>query len=352
MKQFFMVLLMVCGVLVPLSIGAAVTSGSGEVAYNKGKLSVSFHSTPIRKALEQVAAKAGIQFLMDPEIKATVSIQFKDLPLETALRRLLNHQSHAVVHSPAKDGSFYVSQVKVFKKGSLTYSSFERIGADAVTVDKGKESSPSPESPSVSSGKNADKHETAKTDTQKMSGDDGMRQPISRINPHGAGGQAKIMAAIAETQAAMALIERKAAGEKRSLDNELARAEATLASGQGDPKALVDKIRTLEQQKDRSTLNTQAMMAPELQKMQQLYQDLENFKTPAEQLIEQRAKVNSQAALMRNQMTQVEEARRAEAARQARILAEQKALAARNAEGQRQAAIRRQQEMAQQGGIH
>ncbi|MBF0417415.1 MAG: hypothetical protein HQL86_04115 [Magnetococcales bacterium] len=343
---------------------------SADVVYRNGKLSVTMRAVPIREALQQVADKAGIQFLIDPEVSGKVSVQFENLSLEKGLRRLLSGQSHAMVQSTSKDNKESggqkgdketknvkrITHVKVFKKGSLSLTRYDTIKpsepTNPVVEQKG--------GTDQTSEKMGDKAgATTKGTSQASSGGDAAKGRLreveastpptpARVDVHGVRGPAQLMAAIQETESAISLIQRKAQGERQAIEYESARTRETLAAGQGNAKELVDKLTTLDQQKARSEQNTQAMLAPEQQKLQQLRQDLESLKTPAEQQIDNRAMANRQAAVMRDQTSQVEEARRAEAARQAAIIAEQRAIATRNAEARRQAEIKRQQELAAQ----
>ncbi|GAB0056526.1 hypothetical protein SIID45300_00834 [Candidatus Magnetaquicoccaceae bacterium FCR-1] len=367
--RFILLLFLLHGVPASLNAAPAASSDSsrradssvaGEsVVYRNHKLSVNLRAVPIREALQKVSDQVGLSFLVDPEVSGKVSAQFENLSLEKGLRRLLSGQSHAMVHAvPQKGGkgdksAQRITQVKVFKKGSLNLTRYDTIhpsepsepvvekkGGDeknaVKSVDKG--SAPSQGAVQGSSGA-----ETAKTGGREV---DSSRHPSpARVDTHGVRGPAQVMAAIQETESAIALIHRKAQGERQAIEYESARTRETLASGQGNPKDLVDKLTTLEQQKARSEQNTQAMLAPEQQKLQQLRQDLESLKTPAEQQIENRAMVNRQAAVMRDQAGQVEDARRVEASRQAAMVAEQRANAARETEARRQAEIRRQQEL-------
>ncbi|MEO5347885.1 MAG: hypothetical protein H7834_16125 [Magnetococcus sp. YQC-9] len=383
MNSYRLFLLVFCTFCAPFSVldaapatkeavPAASSATTQSVSYRNGKLSVAFRATPIREALHLVADKAGIQFLLDPEVTGKVSVQFDELPLEKGLRRLLNGQSYAVVQSSAKEQNGAgrkgdkteksakeprrITQVKVFKKGSVTLTNHETIDpapAEPSVEQKGGAEKGAPQAGGGKGGASARQagsaskgDETARGRTREVEG--GKSPTPERVDVHGVRGPAQLMAAINETEAAIALIHRKAAGERQAIEYESARTRELLASGQGNAKALVDKLTTLEQQKARSEQNTQAMLAPEQQKLQQLRQDMASLKTPADQQIENRAMVNRQAAVMRDQVNQVEEARRAEAARQAAIVAEQRAAAARDAEAGRQAEIKRQQGLAAQ----
>ncbi|MBF0271005.1 MAG: hypothetical protein HQL98_02860 [Magnetococcales bacterium] len=343
----------------PVSVMAAAASVPDGVVYRQGKLSVAFRSTPIRVALEQVANKVGIPFLLDPEVKGTLSMSFDGVPLESALKRLLSGQSHVVVYAAGKKGEkgstekgdSKVVQVKVFKKGSLSATRYERVGpaeATETAADKTGEAGKAPPVTAASPEKTGTTPASRTEIVKDPAGADPSNTRIpNHINTQSVRGPAQLMAAIAETEASISLIQRKAAGESQALEAEKARTQMQLASGQGNSRELVEKLATLEQQQARSEQNFQGMMAPEQLKLQQLRQDLASLKTPAEQQIENRAMVNRQAALVRDQSTQVEAARRAEASRQAAIVAEQKAAAARNAEAKRQAEIKRQREAAQ-----
>lgn len=367
--RFLPLLFLLHGVPAPLDAAPAASSDAtrradsavaGEsVVYRNHKLSVNLRAVPIREALQKVSDQVGLSFLVDPEVSGKVSAQFENLSLEKGLRRLLSGQSHAMVHAvPQKGGkgdksAQRITQIKVFKKGNLNLTRYDTIHpsepSEPVVEKKGGEEKNAVKSgdkggiPSQGAVQGSSGAETAKTGGREV---DSSRPPSpARVDTHGVRGPAQVMAAIQETESAIALIHRKAQGERQAIEYESARTRETLASGQGNPKDLVDKLTTLEQQKARSEQNTQAMLAPEQQKLQQLRQDLESLKTPAEQQIENRAMVNRQAAVMRDQAGQVEEARRVEASRQAAMVAEQRANAARETEARRQAEIRRQQEL-------
>lgn len=314
MKHFSSVFMVALALMALFSTAVQASSGGDAVQYQQDQLSVSFRDTPIRTVLEQVAAKVGVQFLLDPEIQTTVSVKFSGLPLETALRRLLSSQSHALVHSPDKKGAFHISQVKVFKKGNLSASRFELIGpGGGKTVSASKSGGSQSAQPGTTTGK--------KTDVGQ---EQAQGQTNSRINVHSVRGPAQLMEAIAETQENIAMLERKAAGERHALEYEMARARARLASGQGDGRENMSELDTLEKQKARSVSNNQIPLNDERKKMQDLLEELAGFETPAEKLKKAQIIAIKQAAVMSDQVPEVEKKRRLQAAIDEQKISEEK----------------------------
>ncbi len=325
MKRFLLLILFgfVFSGMVSTTLMAA-SSGAGAVEYHHGQLSVAFKDIPIRTALEQVSSQAGIQFLLDPAINTNLSIKFTDLPLKVALKRLLRSQSHALVHSAAKDGSYHISQVKVFKKGTLSASRFEQIGQD---VSK----SGQPVAAFGVSGNGVGSGQESVVGDHEVAIDQSSGSQQSRINVQGVRGPAQVMEAMAKNQADIAMLHRKAEGETRALQFEMARAQAALASGQGDGRELMQKINTLEQQKARNMQNTLAMLKKAEEERVVIQNEYVNLKTPAQQQIEARAMQAKQYALNANRVPAAELARRTQLANQATAEARIKANALNNA---------------------
>lgn len=72
-------------------------SHQGELLIESGTISADLKEVPIRKILEQIREQANVWYESDESLlREKISIQFKDLPLEKGMRRILASFDHAL----------------------------------------------------------------------------------------------------------------------------------------------------------------------------------------------------------------------------------------------------------------
>jgi len=99
-----------------LTITPAV-GDSSSVTFDGERLSVDFRSVALRDALEQIAAKTGITFQVDPGVTGSLSARFQDLPLDRAMSRLLRSFSHVLLYE-STGNTDQVSRIMILAEGS------------------------------------------------------------------------------------------------------------------------------------------------------------------------------------------------------------------------------------------
>ncbi len=114
------------GALVGLALVAAVAfpaPASGvRVQYGGGKLSVNAESAPAAEVLSAIAAKTGVRFVLDPEIKpGPLTVDIVGMDLERAIRSLVTQVSgaagHTMTYAPAAGGRPRLKQVTLYGPG-------------------------------------------------------------------------------------------------------------------------------------------------------------------------------------------------------------------------------------------
>ena len=83
------------------AVGAAEgAANSGEVGFERGRLSVQFRDVALRDGLAQVGAAAQVEFTVAANVDGELNAEFADQPLESAIRRLLKDYNFMIVHGP------------------------------------------------------------------------------------------------------------------------------------------------------------------------------------------------------------------------------------------------------------
>jgi hypothetical protein len=126
--NFFAVMFFVL-VTVFLVLGdRAMCHASGlSLEYSSGRLSADVSKCTVQKALDALSKKCGITVFMDSSLKSkTISAKFDKLPLEEAVKKLVNPYSSAVIFAkrvtPGAGERFYISELKVFDSSNKNTS--------------------------------------------------------------------------------------------------------------------------------------------------------------------------------------------------------------------------------------
>ena len=313
MKSFvFYAFLLVFFSAVSPAVSASVDSS---VHFQKGNLSVKFVNVPIRAALADIAASTGISVYFDPEIKATISSRFKNLPLDVALRRLLRNQSHALVFSKNPKEYRSLESVKVFREGRQSAARYEVLGGGVVASVRTLYGETTVK-PGETGGGSAEKFGVLAAEGQKVAVADGKSSAnlaaIKGINPNSLAARSQIMAAIVGVQRDMDYLQRKSAGEERALRRKMAEVQRELAAGSADfvgggdgskpdPRKVLGELRTYGGQLERSKQSNALRMIEEQKKMQALTGKLADLSNPAEQARRQAALQQQRAGAQRTQ---------------------------------------------------
>lgn len=82
-------------------------------------LSVSSKNTLLSTILAQIAVQTGIEISMSPRIETKVTVNFKHLPIETGLKRLVRNAgvNHLLLYGETKDSKPLILALKVFPSG-------------------------------------------------------------------------------------------------------------------------------------------------------------------------------------------------------------------------------------------
>ena len=75
-----------------------------EVSLRQGLLSVDLRETPLATALSAIGDEAGFRVAITGDLDTPVSWSFTDVPLDKALRRLLQNTNSVLIHGPSRDG--------------------------------------------------------------------------------------------------------------------------------------------------------------------------------------------------------------------------------------------------------
>ncbi len=102
-KIYLMAILVV---FIPATVMAQVTYDAGN-----RRLSVSSEGSTLREILLDVSQKTGIDVYMKPALDKEIFIEFKDQPLETAIKRIIRPLNHAFVYH----GDF-IRTIKIFER--------------------------------------------------------------------------------------------------------------------------------------------------------------------------------------------------------------------------------------------
>ena len=89
------------------------------VTLEKGLLSVSLQDRQLKGVLEEISRQGGIKIVMEKPVERKVTMEFKNLPLEKGLKKLLEGTDYYMVFSPDQTGSPYaVKEVNIIPRSS------------------------------------------------------------------------------------------------------------------------------------------------------------------------------------------------------------------------------------------
>jgi len=101
------------------TVAPFVVAEPDSIVYNpeSGTLTATVVKTPLSLLLMKLADQTKIEIFVAPSIKdEKCTVQFENLPLETAIKRLLTSFSHVIVHTK-KDNVLRLTSLKVYPQG-------------------------------------------------------------------------------------------------------------------------------------------------------------------------------------------------------------------------------------------
>ena len=99
---------------------ASRTHMNFKLDYLNNKLSVNVEKVTLDSVLAKIQEKTGIKFLLDKEESdKIISVGFQALPLEMALKRILNNLNHAVIFGP----DYNIQKVIIVGKSNMSLAS-------------------------------------------------------------------------------------------------------------------------------------------------------------------------------------------------------------------------------------
>lgn len=94
--------------------GPEKASGPPSIKLEKGILSVSLRDAQLKDVLEEISRQGGIKIEMEKPVDHKITMEFKDLPLEKGLKKLLEGADYYMVFSSGTTGRPYaIKKVKV-----------------------------------------------------------------------------------------------------------------------------------------------------------------------------------------------------------------------------------------------
>ena len=115
--------------------GQAVSHATGlSLEYGSGRLSADVSKCTLQKVLDALSKKCGITVFLDSSLKTKrISAKFDNVPLEKAVKKLVNPYSSAVIFAkratPEGKDRFYISELKVFDSSNKN-TSYILVGKD------------------------------------------------------------------------------------------------------------------------------------------------------------------------------------------------------------------------------
>lgn len=85
-------------------IGCAAPSSSEgktlDITFNNGRLSVKLKDSPLENVLQEIMIQSGAKIWLNDKIDEKVTIEYKNIPVEEGVRRILKDKNYAFVYSP------------------------------------------------------------------------------------------------------------------------------------------------------------------------------------------------------------------------------------------------------------
>lgn len=107
------------GIALPALLNASEdTAADYPVSYQNGLLSVDFNDFYLDEALEETSAQTGVVFSINPGISGSIDMQFDDIELEDAIKRLLSGYNYMMLYDKTGDGGKNLSRVMILSKTS------------------------------------------------------------------------------------------------------------------------------------------------------------------------------------------------------------------------------------------
>jgi len=107
------------------TLGMTLAAGPVEgVHYDSKARTLSLHvqAMPLNEILQTVSAQSGLKLVIQADLNRPVTMNFAQVPLDQAIRRLVQPNSSAMIYSKEEDGAVVLTSVKIFDKGETLSS--------------------------------------------------------------------------------------------------------------------------------------------------------------------------------------------------------------------------------------
>ncbi|MDR4506696.1 MAG: HEAT repeat domain-containing protein [Candidatus Brocadiaceae bacterium] len=71
-----------------------------DITFNNGRLSVKLKDSPLENVLQEIMIQSGAKIWLNDKIDEKVTIEYKNIPVEEGVRRILKDKNYAFVYSP------------------------------------------------------------------------------------------------------------------------------------------------------------------------------------------------------------------------------------------------------------
>jgi hypothetical protein len=121
-------------ILIPGNLGLCYASNLS-LKYDSNKLTAHVSGAPLQNVLETLSAECGMSVFLDRSIKSEkIFAEFETLPLEKAIKKLINPYNSAVVFSkrtsPTGQSEFFISELRVFDSSNAK-TTYLSVGNEA-----------------------------------------------------------------------------------------------------------------------------------------------------------------------------------------------------------------------------
>jgi hypothetical protein len=113
-----------------VTLGMTLAAGPAEgVHYDQKTRSLTLHvqDMPLNEILQTVSAASGFKLSIQADLNRPVTMDFARVPLDQAIRRLVQPNSSAMIYSKTEEGAVVLTSVKIFDKGETQSSPQENL---------------------------------------------------------------------------------------------------------------------------------------------------------------------------------------------------------------------------------
>lgn len=120
-KKYGLLFILIILVFMVSEAVASMTHMNYKLEYLNNKLSVNVEKVALGSVLAKIQEKTGIKFQLDKEQSGKIiSVEFQALPIEMALKRILNNLNHAVIFGP----DYNIQKVIIVGKSMMPLASY------------------------------------------------------------------------------------------------------------------------------------------------------------------------------------------------------------------------------------